>query len=141
MTNDKEDAKHILVVDDEPDFAALMESIFRGAGYCVSVASNGERALDLVKARRPDAISLDIQIPKKSGLLFYRQMKSDESLRDIPVIVVSGLPNQDPDWNGFIRSFLEVKHLPRPEAYVNKPVDGRALLKVLREVLAQKQPV
>jgi CheY-like chemotaxis protein len=136
VTQEQESAKHVLVVDDEPDFAALMESILRGQGYSVGVATDGHEALDLVRSRRPDAITLDIQMPKKSGLMFYRQIKSDEGLRDIPVIVVTGLPNEDPEWDGFIHSFLEVDHLPPPESYVKKPVDRGRMAELLEEVFA-----
>jgi len=137
MTTDQETPKHVLVVDDEPDFAALMESILRGQGYSVSVASNGEEALDRVRARGPDAITLDIQMPKKSGLLFYRQMKSDKALRDIPVIVVTGLPNEDPEWDGLIHSFLDADNLPHPKAYLTKPVDREKVAELLEEIFAE----
>jgi len=141
MTDQRQSRRHVLVVDDEPDFAALMESILRAQGYSVSVAGNGDKAQQQVRARRPDAITLDIQMPKKSGLLFYRQMKSDEVLKDIPVIVVTGLTSQDMDWDSFIHSFLDVDHLPHPEAYLDKPVDRDEVAKVLCELFAsERQP-
>ncbi len=132
-------SKHVLVVDDEPDFAALMESILRGQGYSVSVAGDGQQALELVRSRRPDVVTLDIQMPKKSGLLFYRQMKSDEALRDIPVIIITGLPNEDADWDSFIHSFLDVDHLPHPDRYLTKPVDRDKVAGVLQEVFSEEQ--
>jgi two-component system phosphate regulon response regulator PhoB len=130
--------KRVLVVEDEPDFAALMESMLRGLGYDVSIAYDGDEALSEVQAAAPDVITLDIQMPKQSGVFFYRKMKSQEALRNIPVIVVTGLRRDDPEWDGIIRTFLDVDHLPHPEAYLDKPVDRDRLAKVMSGVLAQR---
>ncbi|MBI4860530.1 MAG: hybrid sensor histidine kinase/response regulator [Candidatus Riflebacteria bacterium] len=127
--------RRVLVVEDEPDCAALMESIIRSLGYDVDMASTGQEALERVTARRPDLITLDIQMPKKSGALFYRQLKSMESYRDIPVVVVSGLLGGDPAASTFVHSFLDVDHLPHPNAYLEKPVDRSALQELVGGLL------
>ena len=139
MTDQQRSRNRILVVEDEPDFAAFMASLLRGLGYRVDTAHDGEEALSRVQACPPDAITLDVQMPRKSGLLFYRQLKSQEALRAIPVIVVTGLPREDPDWDGFIHTFLDVDHLPHPEAYLEKPVEPDALARLISEVLEQQQ--
>lgn len=136
MTNQPATAKHVLVVDDEPDFAALLQSILEKAGYAVGKAYNGEDALVDVRKTRPDLITLDIRMPRESGLLFYRKLKRDKTLQGIPVVVVTGLTRGDKDMENIIHAFLEPDNLPHPEAYVEKPVDGPRLLKAVNEVLA-----
>ncbi len=141
MTDQQQAPRRVLVVEDEADFAALMASMLRGLGYNVSIAFDGIEALSQVQTDAPDAITLDIQMPRKSGALFYRQLKSQEALRDIPVIVVTGLIRDDPDWNAMIRAFLDVEHLPQPDAYLDKPVDRDALAGLLSDVFAERRAV
>jgi CheY-like chemotaxis protein len=141
MTNREAAPRRVLVVDDEADFAAFMASMLSRLGYSVSVARDGEEALELVRLDRPDVITLDIQMPKKSGMLFYRDVKLDQALRDIPVIIVSGLPNEEPDCDDFVDVFMKIEGLPHPEAYLDKPVYPDRLEKVLRKIFARGQPV
>lgn len=128
--------KHVLVVDDEPDYAELLATFLRDGGYEVSVAGDGARAEEAVREQRPDAITLDIQMPRKGGVRFFREIKSDPAYRDLPVIVVTGLTAGDRDMESFIHAFLDVEHLPMPEAYLEKPVTQRQLLEALRGALA-----
>ena len=135
MTPSENSAIRVLVVEDETDYAELMAAWLRGYGYEVDTAVDGVEALQCVRSRRPDAITLDMQMPRKGGVEFFRQLKSDREFRDIPVTVVTGLTVDDRDMKTFIRSFLEVQHLPMPDAYSEKPVDGDELCRVVRDSL------
>jgi two-component system alkaline phosphatase synthesis response regulator PhoP len=128
--------KHVLIVEDEPDFAALLRSILADAGYSVAVAYNFVDAFSEVRKARPDLITLDIRMPKRSGVYFYRELKTTEDFRDIPVIVVSGIVGHEIDMEDIVRSFLETAYMPHPEAYIEKPVDGQRLLRVVERVLS-----
>jgi two-component system phosphate regulon response regulator PhoB len=128
--------QRILVVDDEPDFVAYIETVLREDGFTVSTAFDGEEALLRVRETPPDLVTLDIQMPRKTGVLFYRQMKSNEKLRSIPVIVVTGLRRMSEYAGPFVERFFEVDGLPLPEAYLDKPVDKDQLLSVVKEKLA-----
>jgi CheY-like chemotaxis protein len=130
--------RHILVVDDEPDFAACLKMVFEGAGVAVTTAHDGEAALPCVQETPPDLVTLDIQMPRKTGVLFYRQMKSDLKLRSIPVIVITGLRRMNDYAGPFVERFFQSNHLdvPAPDAYLDKPVDNRRLVAVVSEKLA-----
>jgi len=136
MSGESTTAKHVLVVEDEPDFVALLASILVRAGYTVATAYNGEDALTEVRQRRPDIITLDIQMPRRSGVHFYRTLKKDRAFRDVPVVVVTGLTRDDKDMENLIRSLLEPENVPHPDAYVEKPVDEPRFLKTIQEALA-----
>jgi len=128
--------QRILVVDDEPDFVAYLKTILEEDGFKVTTAFDGEEALSCVREMPPDLVTLDIQMPRKTGVLFYRQMKSDEKLRAVPVVVVTGLRRMNAYAGPFVERFFEVDGLPLPEAYLDKPVGTDALLSAVRGKLA-----
>jgi CheY-like chemotaxis protein len=70
-------------------------------------------------------------MPRKSGVLFYRQLKSDPKFREIPVVVVTGLTRGDRDTELVVRTFLEVEHVPPPVAYLEKPVSAGEFLETV----------
>ena len=128
-----------LVVEDEPDYATLISEILQEDGYSVAMASDGIEALGSVRKQRPDVITLDIQMPRKGGVEFYRELKSDPEFNEIPVVVVTGITRDDRDMETFVRTFLEVEHLPMPDAYLEKPVDDEELLRVIRNALRSEE--
>jgi len=140
MIDESTARKHVLVVEDEPDFAALLRSILLNGGYTVAMAHNCEDALSQVREVRPDIITLDMQMPRESGAIFYRKIKADEKLRDIPVVVVTGVTRDDQDMKTLVRSLLESDSVPHPEAYLEKPVDGLSLLRTVEDVLSCATP-
>ncbi len=79
----------VLIVDDTPDMARLMAMAVEVQGYEVSVAGNGQIALQLAAANPPDVILLDIMMPRMSGIEVLRHLKQDAALSVIPVILVT----------------------------------------------------
>ena len=79
----------VLVIEDEPSSARLLQTYLVEAGYRVRMASNGETGLAMVRARRPAAIVLDVLLPGIDGWEVLRQLKSDPALRDVPVIIAT----------------------------------------------------
>ena len=124
-----------LVVEDEPDFARLMADVLEDDGYAVTTASDGIEALEKIRAQKPDIITLDIQMPRKGGIMFYRELRSDPDFNEIPVVVVTGITKDDPDMETFVLTFLETEHLPMPDAYLEKPVANDQLLRVVQDAL------
>jgi CheY-like chemotaxis protein len=102
----------------------------------VAVAYNSEDALSQVRTTRPDVITLDMQMPRESGAIFYRKLKKEEDLRAIPVVVVTGVTRDDTDMKTLVHSLLEPDNVPHPEAYLEKPVDGPTLLRTIQEALS-----
>lgn len=81
--------KKILVVDDEVDLVEILKLSLEVNNYEVITAFDGEEALEKAKKEKPDLILLDIVMPKKDGWTFVREMKMDESIKHIPVIVLT----------------------------------------------------
>jgi len=122
-----EERKTILIVEDEPDTVTYLSTLLGDAGYKTVSAGDGEQALEKVKASRPDLITLDITMPNKSGVRFYRDMKESDEWKSIPIIIVTGISS---DFEKFISSRRQV---PPPEGYVSKPIDEEKILALIKE--------
>ncbi len=83
--------KRILVVDDEPDFCAIVQGNLEKEGFEVEVAYDGIEGLEKVKANPPDAIVLDVMMPEKDGYAVCKELKGDPKYRDIPVLMLTAV--------------------------------------------------
>ncbi len=81
--------KKVLLVEDDPFIRDLTSIKLTEQSYAVSVASDGESVLDLVKKEMPDVILLDLDLPGMTGLEVLRQLKTNADFKDIPVIIFS----------------------------------------------------
>jgi len=81
----------ILVVEDEEVLAKVLKEKLEKSGYDVTVAVDGDAALSLTKRKSPDAIILDLLLPKRNGFEVLEVLKADQELKMIPVVVVSNL--------------------------------------------------
>ena len=82
-------AYKILVVDDEPDVVALIETTLKGEGFDVVTAYDGITALDVCNTEKPDLILLDIMMPMMSGYEVCEQIKANPLTQLIPVLCIS----------------------------------------------------
>lgn len=114
--------KKIMVVDDEADIRIFLTALLKDDGYATCAAEDGVQAYDMAQQERPDLITLDLQMPNKTGTDFYRRLARDKSLRDTPVIVVSGLPGRH----------LAVR---QPFAVFEKPIDPKEFLDTVKRAL------
>jgi len=85
------DKKRVLVVDDEPDFASIVQGNLEKEGFAVEVAYDGVEGLEKVKANPPDAIVLDVMMPEKDGYEMCSDLKNDEKYADIPVLLLTAV--------------------------------------------------
>ena len=127
--------KKVLTVDDEYQMRDFISTLLLENDYAPLQAKNGEEALAIVKEERPDLIILDVLMPEKSGIKLYRELKSNEKFKEIPVIICSGVAK---------RTFLRSQDgpgksggegLPQPEGYIEKPVKPAILIKTLKELI------
>ncbi len=82
-------AKKILIIEDEKIICDLLERKLTREGYSVVITTNGIDGLVKMREDRPDIVLLDIIMPKMGGFEVMEEMNKDETLKDIPVIVVS----------------------------------------------------
>ena len=79
----------ILVVDDNPDVRLALSTLLEDEGYEVSEASDGDLGLDAARERKPDLILLDLMMPRMDGFETLKELKKDENLANIPVVVLT----------------------------------------------------
>ncbi|MEM7348734.1 MAG: response regulator [Chloroflexota bacterium] len=119
------DRKHILYIEDEEDTLQLVTILLENNGYKLTGASNGEQGLKAMRAQKPDVVLLDLMLPGMSGKAVYRQMKTDDDLKDIPIILLTA-------WGASSGIGLD-KDLV--EEYLLKPFNSRDLLDAIEKVL------
>ncbi len=108
-------AKTVLLVDDEPEILQLFARMISAApcGYRILQATNGQRALDLLRERRPDVMLLDLIMPEMDGFQILREKAADAAIQGIPVIVIS---SRDPAGELILGGALAVSHAGAPSA-------------------------
>ncbi len=121
--------KTILVVDDEPDVVRYFKTLFEDNGYRTMTAGDGVEAMQKIRAERPDLVTLDITMPNETGVKVYRQIKQDDGLKSIPVLIVTGVQKE-------FRNFISTRsQVPPPEGYLEKPVALEDVLKETRRLI------
>lgn len=122
-------AKRILCVEDEPEMIDLIRLILNRRGFEVAGASGGVEGLSKIRETHPDLVLLDLMMPDMDGWEVYQQIKADEALRDIPVIVVTAKAQS-------IDKVLGL-HIAKVDDYIAKPFSPQELLSSVEKVLAK----
>jgi len=117
-------SKRILVVDDEADVRSFLTAVLKKNGYETVTASDGRKALEIVKEQPVDLVTLDLMMPNQTGTDFYRKLVKDDKLSQIPVVIISGLPGRH----------LAVKE---PVAVFDKPIDPDELMAAIERALGE----
>jgi CheY-like chemotaxis protein len=118
-----------IVIDDEEDIRQIARLALRVDGWRVEVANNGREGLELVRRERPDLILLDLMMPSMSGAEFCRKLIKDMEMRDVPVLLVSGVSEKSKLVGDFGALPLRVHR------FLKKPFDTGDLIKCVREMI------
>ncbi|MCF8052950.1 MAG: response regulator [Desulfobacterales bacterium] len=128
-------SKKVLVVDDDPDVRLFTVTVLEQHGYTPLEATNGEEGKQMIKDAAPDLVILDVLMPRESGVRLYREIKTDKKLRDLPVVILSGIAEKS-----FLRSQKALTEfggepVPEPECYLEKPVEAEDLIQAIQKIL------
>jgi DNA-binding NtrC family response regulator len=118
----------ILVVDDEEDARELFYTILSGEGYTVTLANNGEAALNLLKGDPYDLVITDIKMPVMDGLQLLQEIRKTGSKTDVIMVTAYGE----------VETYLKAMSLGAAE-YINKPIRIKELKRIVHKVVIEKQ--
>jgi two-component system alkaline phosphatase synthesis response regulator PhoP len=123
--------KKILVVDDEPDFASIVQGNLEKEGFQVEVAYNGVEGLEKVKANPPDAIVLDVMMPEKDGYVVCRELKGDDKYCDIPIILLTAVASHVTSTRYTHRDGMATE----ADDYIAKPASAEEIARSVKRLL------
>ena len=118
----------VLVIDDDPSARDLMKKFLAREGFETVVAESGEEGLALARKQPPDVITLDVMMPKIDGWAVLQELKQDERLRNIPVIMVTIVDDKN------------LGYSLGADDYLTKPVDREQLSAVLHKYRCAHPP-
>jgi two-component system response regulator VicR len=121
------EAKRVVCIEDEPEMIDLVRLILGRKGFNVIGANGGIEGLETVKRELPDLVLLDLMMPDMDGWEVYQQMKADEGLRDIPVVVVTAKAQS-------IDKVLGL-HIAKVDDYITKPFGPQELLESVEKII------
>ncbi len=127
--------KTVLVVDDETDVRNYLKAALEDHGFKVLTASDGFEALDVLQSRIPDLISLDLVMPKHSGVKFYYDLQKNKKWAKIPVLIVTGHARDELGKVDF-----ETMMMQGPGVYLEKPVKPENYIEKVCQLLQIEIP-
>ena len=119
-------SRKILIADDEPNILISLEFLMKREGYAVTVARDGQEALDAVARERPDLVLLDVMMPKKTGFDVCQALRADEANRDVRIVMLTAKGRDTDVAKGTALG---------ADAYMTKPFSTKELVAKVRELL------
>ncbi len=124
-----EKSKTIIYIEDDPEMIDLVKLILNRRGFIVKGADGGIQGYEMVLAEKPDLVLLDLMMPDMDGWDVYHKMKEQESIRHIPVIVITAKAQS-------IDKVLGLR-IAKVDAYICKPFTPQELVSSVEQILAQ----
>lgn len=132
-------SRKILVIDDEPQARTLIRDTLADAGYEVLEARDGQEGEQMLSNQKPDLVCLDILLSEETGVKLFHDMRKNEALKDIPVVILDDTTDEQEGAGRYLefQRFLEKQHSVRqPEGYVKKPFNGEDILAQVNGIFA-----
>jgi DNA-binding response OmpR family regulator len=120
----------IIIADDDEIVGELVCGALIDAGHAAGLVTNGRDALQVIRARKPDLVILDCNMPELNGLLVLRELRGSPEFCDLPVLILTGRRSDKDE---------ELAHFEGADDYVRKPFDPAELAFRVDELLAKHQ--
>ena len=131
-------AERILIIDDEDHVLLYLSTLLQDHGYDVVSEGDSVKAFDLAKKEQPDLICLDIMMPRKSGVSLYKEFRRDDTLKNTPIAIISGVGSIAYGFKRDFRKHLPDRNISEPEAFFEKPIDVPVFVKFLESIFSRK---
>ena len=130
----KASEKTILVVDDEPDVREFLSTCIKDAGFQVKTAEDGVDGLEKIEKYMPDLVTVDMVMPRRSGINLIRKLKKTKSMSNIPVIVITAHAQDEFGQEDISKFDGFATHL-KPRYIMEKPITPATLKKAICNIL------
>lgn len=127
--------KTLLIVDDEPDVRNFLAACAEDAGFNVFTAVDGEDALKQVRTHKPDLMTLDMVMPKKSGYKVLKELRAVPEFATLPVIVITAHANDEMGSEDIKNLYTTFSGPSAPKFTLEKPITPPKLMKAIAEIL------
>ncbi len=146
-------AKKVLVVDDDKNTVKFLSVALEENGYEAIAAHDGKEGIEKAGSEKPDLIVLDVMMPKKTGFVTFKQLRKNDKLKEIPVIMLTGVASclneldskKDDTFESPYDSLREKlrkaiqqmreEGLVKPDMYIDKPIDPDDLIAKVKELI------
>ncbi|NMG03132.1 response regulator transcription factor [Azoarcus taiwanensis] len=118
----------ILIADDEQNIVISLEFLMKREGFEVSIAVDGEEAVDRIRSEKPDLVLLDVMMPKKSGFEVCQEVKADPDLAAVKILMLTAKGRDTEVAKGLALG---------ADAYMTKPFSTKELVEKVRSMLAE----
>jgi DNA-binding response OmpR family regulator len=122
--------KHILCIDDDPQVLTTLRLVLEHEDFQVSMAAGGRQGLEAVRQLKPDLVLLDLMMPDMDGWEVYQQVRIDDALKHIPIVIFTAK-------GGTIDRSIGLQ-IAKVDAYLTKPLSPQVLLRTVRQILNAK---
>jgi two-component system OmpR family response regulator len=120
-------SKHVVLVEDETNIAEAIRFLLGRDGWRVETLANGGNAAEVIRAARPDLVMLDVMLPGKTGFEILAELRSDDSLADLPILMLTA--------RGQARD-REMALQAGVSRFMTKPFSNEEMLNAVRELTA-----
>ena len=122
--------KTVLIVEDELDMRIFISTLLETSGYQPIMTRDGNEGMLKARDVCPDLIILDVMMPGEGGVQMYRQLKTHDTLCNIPVIMLSAVARKTfSHYLNMVNARLK-QPIPEPDAYIEKPPEAKDILKI-----------
>ena len=148
-------SKKVMIIDDDENAVKFLSAVLEENGYENCAALDGREGYEKLQETQVDLIVLDVMMPKKTGFVLFKQLKKNDDLKDIPVLMVTGVAASLEDEDATsddthsrpydsLREVLRktIKEMResgdvRPEMFVDKPVEPDSFVEKVRELIGE----
>lgn len=127
--------KTILCVDDELDMRIFISTVLKTVGFEAVAARNAIEGIRKALEQLPDLIIMDVMMPQAGGVTLFQEIKKNDRLRHIPVILLTGVSEKAFSHHLKMLNIRLDDSLPPPDAYMEKPLDPEKLIALVQELL------
>jgi CheY-like chemotaxis protein len=130
--------KKVLVVDDESDILIFLSTLLKSSGFDPVIAENELDGLQKARDLNPSCIILNAMLPHEGGISMYLNLKCDQQLKTVPVIMLSSVASRVLFYMQQMKS-AHARDVPQPEAFMEIPPDAEELLRLVHQLSRKKE--